>query len=263
MVDDPMYMPCGDDAEQPATPQSEPSERLSPESLMSDASTLSEMSVAALAEYCTREIRHYRNGEPNDGQYGLELLRRAILQCDQHAWACWQQCFSEIVHNWLRHHPHREAIYRLDCEENYVAQAFERFWLATAHNQRLAFHSLAAALQYLHTSLNGTIVDALRAYSRSKVVPLPEPGTPGEPLVEDSIDSGELWELLHEMFPDEREQRLIYLFFYCGLKPREIVRYCPQEFSDVCEVYRLRRNIMQRLLCDADHLRWRLGTERD
>jgi hypothetical protein len=92
---------------------------------------------------------------------------------------------------------------------------------------------------------------------------LPESGTPGEPLVEDTIDSGELWEFLHEMFPDEREQRLIYLFFYCGLKPREIVRYCPQEFSDVREVYRLRRNIMERLLRYTDHLRWRLGTFED
>ena len=87
---------------------------------------------------------------------------------------------------------------------------------------------------------------------------MPEAGSPEEPSVEDSVDNGELWELLREMFPGEREQRLIYLLFHCGLKPREIVRYCPHEFSDVREVYLIRRNIHERLLRAADYIRWRL-----
>ena len=61
------------------------------------------------------------------------------------------------------------------------------------------------------------------------------------------------------MLPGEREQRLAYLLYHCGLKPREIVRFCPQEWSDVKEVYRMRRNIMERLLHHADQLRWRLS----
>ncbi len=40
---------------------------------------------------------------------------------------------------------------------------------------------------------------------------------------------------------------------------KEILRFCPQEWSDVQEIYRLRRNIMERLLRNADHLRWRLS----
>jgi hypothetical protein len=258
MMHDPIHTSSMDNTEDSATPQDVSSERLSPEPLISTMLTISEMSASTLAEYCIREISHYRNGEPNDEQYGLELFRRAILQGDQDAWACLQQCFSGLVLSWLRRHPRGEAACRLDREENYVAQTFERFWLATAHNQKLVFNSQAAALRYLQTSLNGAIIDALRAYSRSREVPLPEPGTVGEPLVEDSIDNGELWNLLHEMFPGWRERRLIYLFFYCGLKPREIVRHCPQEFPDVREVYRLRRNIYEQLLRDADHLRWRL-----
>jgi hypothetical protein len=63
------------------------------------------------------------------------------------------------------------------------------------------------------------------------------------------------------MFPGRREQRLIHLFFYCGLKPREIVRFCPQEFSDVREVYSLRRNIYEQLLRNVHQLRWQLGSD--
>lgn len=262
---DVIYTPCMDDAEQSATPQNVPSERLSPTSLVSAVPSLSEMSTSALAQLCKREINHYRNGELNDEQFGLELFRRAILQADQDAWASLQQCYSDLVLNWLHRHPGREVACRLDPEENYVAQTFERFWLTTAHHQKLAFKSLAAALQYLRMSLNSTIIDTLRTYSRPKEVPLPEPGTPGEaePFVEDTLDSDDLWELLRDMFPNKRERCLVYLFFYCGLKPREIVRRCPQEFPDVHEVYNLRRKIVERLMRDADRLRWRLRTDED
>jgi integrase len=137
-----------------------------------------------------------------------------------------------------------------------VAQAFERFWQATALNQRLAFSRLAAALQYLRASLNGAILDALRAYARPRVVSLPGPGEPGEPLVEERTDTGEVWESLHKLLSNPREQRLAYLLFHCGLKPGEIIRFCPQEWSNVQEIYRLRRNILERVFRNADQLRW-------
>jgi len=148
---------------------------------------------------------------------------------------------------------------RLESEENYVAQTFERFWQATASNQQVEFSTLAAALQYLYASLNGTILDMLRAYARPREVPLPVPGEPGEPVVEDNTENSEVWESLQLMLSNPREQRVAYLLFHCGLGPREIIRFCPQEWSDVQEIYRLRRTIMERILRNADHLRWRLS----
>jgi len=127
--------------------------------------------------------------------------------------------------------------------------------------QRVEFSRLAAALQYLHASLNGAILDTLRAYSRPREVSLPEPGEPGEPQVEDQAASREMWEILQSMLPNRREQRLAYLLYHCGLKPREIVRFCPQEWSDVQEIYRLRRNILDRLMRNAGQLRWRFNRQ--
>ena len=123
----------------------------------------------------------------------------------------------------------------------------------------MEFSTLAAALQYLRASLNGTILDMLRAYARTGEVSLPGPGEPGEPLVEDSTDNSEVWESLYMLLSNPREQRLAYLLFHCGLKPREIVRFCPLEWGDVQEIYRLRCNIMQCLVRNADYLRWRLS----
>ena len=230
----------------------------------SSASTFKEaacesLSVQVLATHCLMEIDNYRRGEPWTDEYGLELLRRATVQCDQEAWRGVQHCFSGLVHSWLRRHPKREVACRLESEENYVAQAFERFWQATTLNQRVEFNALAAALQYLRASLNGVILDMLRAYARPREVKLPEPGKAGEPQAEDNPDSSEVWEALQTMLSNERELRLAYLFFHCGLKPREILRFCPREWSDIREIYRIRRNIMERLLHNADQLRWRLG----
>jgi hypothetical protein len=77
--------------------------------------------------------------------------------------------------------------------------------------------------------------------------------------VEDSTDSSEVWDLLKTILSNAREQRLAYLLFHCGLKPREIVRFCPREFSDIDEIYRLRCNLMARLLRNADSLQWQLS----
>ena len=216
------------------------------------------LSVLALETHCLREIDNYRRGEPWTDEYGLELLRRATLQSDQEAWRGVQHCFSGLVCSWLRRHPKREVACRLESEENYVARAFERFWQATTLTQRVEFNTLAAALQYLRASLNGAILDTLRTYARPGEITLPVPGETGEPYTEDKTDSSEVWETLQTMLSNEREQRLAYLLFHCGLKPREILRFCPREWSDVREIYRIRRNIMERLLHNADQLRWRL-----
>jgi len=219
----------------------------------------SELNLPELAAQCIRELGNYRRGEACTDTYGLELLRRAIIQSDQEAWAWVQHCFGGMVRGWLRRHPQRELACRLESDENYVAQTFERFWQATAFNQRVKFSTLAAALQYLRASLNGVILDDLRVYVRPREISLPGPGEPGEPLVEDDTENGEVWESLQLLLANPREQRVAYFLFYCGLKPREIIRFCPQEFSDIQEIYRLRRNLMERLLRNADYLRWRLS----
>ncbi len=258
MVYDLMNTGCAEDGEPPNAQESILAEKGSLVSLISNP-LCCEMSLSELAAQCLRELGYYRRGEPCTDAYGLELLRRATFQDNQEACAWVQYCFGGLVRGWLRRHPKREVACRLESEENYVAQAFERFWQATAFNQRVEFSTLAAALQYLRASLNGAILDMLRTYARPQEISLPGPGEAGEPMVEDSSDNSEVWESLHMILSNPREQRLAYLLFHCGLKPREIIRFCPLEWSDVQEIYRLRRNIIERLLRNADYLRWQLS----
>ncbi len=219
------------------------------------------MSNFELADRCMDEIENFRRGEPSNDQYGIELFRRALKQLDPFAWETLQQRFNDMVHYWLRTHPMKQAASHFDSDENYVAQAFARFWRATAGNQKIDFTTLAAILRYLRASLSGAILDTLRTYSRPKEFALPEPDSPEEAYAEEQDDGSELWEAMRSVIPDERQQRVAYLLFHCHLKPREIVRFCPEEFSAVEEIYRLRRNIFDRLLRNADYLRWQLASE--
>src|SRR5947208_3678665 len=230
MVYDLMDTGYAEDGEPSDVAEGIPAEKRSSVSLLSNQ-PCSELSLTLLTAQCLRELDNYRRGEPCTDTYGLELLRRATIMENQEAWAWVQYCFGGLVRGWLRHHPKREVACRLESEENYVAQAFERFWQATAYNQQVEFRTLAAALQYLRASLNGAMLDMLRAYAWPREVSLPGPGEAGEPLVEDGSDNSEIWDILHMILSNPREQRLAYLLFHCGLKPREIVHFCSQEWG--------------------------------
>lgn len=180
-----------------------------------------------------------------------ELLHQLLVQGNQDAWAVLQQCLGETVRGWLHTHPSKEAVCLWESEEHYVGLAFERFRQAAIEGQ-VAFETQASALVYLRASLNGTILDSLRAYVRPRAVPVPLPGVPSGPYFEDRTTSLEVLEILQKVLPSEREQQLAYLLYHCGLGPREIVQLCPQEWSDVQEIYRLRRNILEQLLRHTD-----------
>lgn len=219
---------------------------------------LSDMRLIDLAELAALEMTRYRRREPSNDQYCLEIFRRAVALRDGAAWAVLQRQFNDNVRLWLGRHPHRESALRYEAEQSYIDDAFARFWRALS-DQKLTFSTLAAALNYLHLCLNCAIMDTLRAYSRPKEEPIPDYGFPDEPSFEDTYHEGDLWEIIKGILPGERERRVAYLHFHCNLKPREIIRYCPNEFTNEDEIYRLKRNIMERILRNADKIRWKMG----
>lgn len=220
---------------------------------------LRQMDLSALEEHCGSEMQKQRRKETFDDQYCLEIFRRAIIQRADQAWVTLQQRFGETVRVWLRSHNSSDLALRHDSEENYIALTFSRFWYAV-REQQVEFPTIYAALSYLHATLNGVIIDSLRTQRRAREVPLPEADAPDEPVSPEREDEDQaIWESLQGLIADAREQRVLYLLYYCGLKPREVVARCPQEFSNVKEVYRLNHNILDRLRRNKDRVRWLLG----
>jgi hypothetical protein len=219
-----------------------------------------EMSLTELQRRCRSEMEKFSRREPGDERYCLELFRRALVLRDERAWSLLEQQFTATILGWLRNHPYRDAAYRLHSEENYAALTIERLWMVTVRNPEMEFHSLAGALKFLRTSLNSVVIDTLRA--QVKDVPIAESGfqEPAAPVAE---EPDEFWDTIESMLPDPREKRLAYLLFHCNFKPRQVVAFCPQEFSNVREIFQMKRNIMDRLLRNRDRLRWLLGDDQD
>jgi hypothetical protein len=219
---------------------------------------LEEMSLMTLAKCCTEEINKYRRNEPSDERYGMEIVRRATVLRDDDAWATLQRQFTENAHSWFAHHTYREVALRHENEQDYIDHAFRRFWQATS-DQALTFTSLAGALHYLRLCLHCAIMDTLRLYTHTRLEMLPEEGHPNEPRVEDRYNESELWEAISNLLANERDRRVAYLHFHCNLKPRDIMRHCPGEFSNEEEIYRIKRNILERIMRNIDKIRWRLS----
>jgi DNA-directed RNA polymerase specialized sigma24 family protein len=237
-----------------------------------------EMRLDALTGCCMNEINKYRRGEAHDDTYCLEIFRRAIVQQDERAWEVLVARFHDTMISWLRRHPGSELACQRESEQYFIDRAFTRFWRSTVQKRQMEFSTLAAALYYLKTCLVCEVLDVLRSERRSRELPLPDVGFSehaqwqekealrqesrfAEPQANDPDESDELWEAIESLLPDQRDRRLAYLLYYCNLKPRQVVYYCPDEFSDVKEVYYLGRNIYDRLIRNRDRLRRRLSDE--
>jgi hypothetical protein len=212
---------------------------------------LRKMSLASLAKQCKREINAAQRGKAHNDQYWVELLRRTTAQRDGAARRVMWHHLGQVVRAWIGYHPSRDIASQLESEAYYVAQTCERFWQAITQ-QELAINRLStipATLRYARACLNGVILDTLRgANVYSTGISLPGPTGPGELVGKGQEDSRAMWESICEMLPNEREQRVAYLLFHCGLRPGDIVRLFPQEFSDLQEISRVRHTAIERLL---------------
>lgn len=171
----------------------------------------------------------------------LELVRRASTHGDQEAWAAFEQGVQETVLSWLRAYPGRAMVWD---ERHIVARAFEQVW-QVVHQGQFAYRSFSEVLLLLRASLGGAMLEAQRVSLYPSVV--------GEGMAdvlerEGHTFSAEIWEWVQDKLTDERERRLAYLLYHCGLQPSDIVRCCPQEWSDVQEVMHLRCSIFVQLL---------------
>jgi len=220
------------------------------------------LGLAELTVYCTEELIKHRRKQLTDGSFCLELLRRAtLLQIDE-AWEALLHLLNENVLIWLRAHPSYSLAITYDSEENYTALTFTRFWSAM-REQRMRFSNLPTVLSYLHATLNSTVIDTLRSYIRVKCVSLLDPSIAEsmEVAIEESYNDDDTWDSIQSLLESEDERQIMYLLYYCGLKPREVVTRFPTQFPDVKDVYRLNHNIIERLRRKRDRLRWLLSEQ--
>src|SRR5262249_34309433 len=123
--------------------------------------TLATLLATAVCARCRTETRRFRNREPSDDRYCLEVVRRAVEQRDQQCWSELVAIYHELVTSWCRRSGGAET--EMD---QLVASAWIKFWHGYTSEKLAASGSLGAALGYLKTCARSAVLDQGRIQAR-------------------------------------------------------------------------------------------------
>ena len=179
-----------------------------------------QMSVADLAQKCMQETERYFNHQDYDSSFCFELFRRAVQVNNEDAWRAIQEQYRPLVarwvDRWLSKHPDFSSA--TEEAEDFVAQAFERFWISFTPSKFEKSQSLAAVLRYLQMCVHGAIMDAWRKMRHLQL----EQETGDEeqeysemkPTPEDLLQVDEFWQLIRKKSKDPKEYMVTRLLCF-------------------------------------------------
>ncbi|MHB8644502.1 MAG: sigma-70 RNA polymerase sigma factor region 4 domain-containing protein [Thermomicrobiales bacterium] len=207
--------------------------------------------LAELVAACRVETERFLRREPSRDAFCLEIVRRAICDRDQQAWTAVFAQYHGMVLAWVRRHPVSRSTHEDDAF--WVNRTFDRFWAAIGPERFDAFPNMAALLRYLKLCAHSVLLDEMRARDAAGREPLTD-------QVAESIETpdvaeaalgqlagSDLWEVIVAEMQDEAERRVAYCCFVLDLKPREVQERHPQLYATVDDVYRIKRNLLERL----------------
>jgi hypothetical protein len=217
---------------------------------------LKALPLAELRALAQAQELNYSRGEASDDAAGLELFRRAMDEADEAAW----QVIIEIYRGLLVAQASRRVIRGLVVEDDgfCVDRAFQRFWRACQNGKVHQFNDLASILKYLKMCLGSVLLDEARARRRQAWVSIddvpPEACVSADPAAQviGRLAGRDLWAVIDRELADVQERMVARLSFVSGLSPREILARHPEKFQDVFDVYRTKRNMIERLRRCAD-----------
>ena len=202
------------------------------------------LSINDLARCCSEETNKFLKQSVSNDRYCLELFRRAITRRDDDAWACIYQQYAPLVLTWVNQHQSAAPLLGQDGSAPLVNAAFAKFAQALTPAKMDNFDSLAAVLKYLKMCVHSVIADEVRSRQSRENEPASE--DPADDVVS-SISAQGLWQVIQEELNGEEERVLIYLADIHGMKPSEISSQHRRLFPTVEDVYRIKRNVLERL----------------
>lgn len=204
-------------------------------------------SVAELAGACREETAKFSRREPSRDIFCLELLRRAIVERDEAAWGAVFAQYQGLVLGWIRRHPASATVAEDDMF--WVNRTFERFWSALRAERFHEFHGLAALLRYLKLCAQSILLDEVRARTRGQIEEQVGTAPPTNPEVLTLGEMGreELWRIVETTAGDDQERLVARLCFALDLKPRDVFERYPERYASVADVYRVKRNLLDKL----------------
>jgi len=211
--------------------------------------------LAELVAACRAETERFLRREPSQEAFCRELFRRAVCDRDQPAWEAVFAQYRGMVLSWVRRHP--VAATTREDDDYWVNRTFDRFWTAVGPERFGDFPSMAALLRYLKLCAHSVLLDELRARAATSAEGLDDRVAESieTPDVADvaigQLAGGDLWAVILAEMQDDAEREVAYCCFVLDLKPREVQERHPQLYATVDDVYRIKRNLLDRLRRNA------------
>jgi DNA-directed RNA polymerase specialized sigma24 family protein len=210
-----------------------------------------ESSIEDLRSEALEQEHNFVNKLPSQDAAGVELFRRAIDLGDERAWATVIELYRGLLHAQAG----RQVIRGLVDEDDAfcVDRAFQRFWRATRTRGMHEFGDLGSILKYLKMCLASVLLDEARARRRQACASIedlrPEAHLSTDPtaMVIGHNAGRDLWQAVEAELRGDAERTVAYMSFVTGLTPQEIFTRCADRFTDVTEIYRIKRNVIDRL----------------
>jgi len=230
--------------------------------IMDNEISLQKLSLEDLVQRCAEETSLFFGHKDHDPKYCFELFGRAILKRDQEAWQAIMVQYKPSVARWVNRcmDKHPDFPFTHEDQEDFIVEAFERFWKYFTPAKFGHSHSLPAVLSYLQTCVMGAITDAWRKTRRQNFDQEldnkdadEDPGQPeAEPTPEEIIQIEEFWKLIRMRMKDQKEYDVVYASYNLALSPREILVEYPELFSSIKEIYQCKANAQARIEDDPE-----------
>ncbi len=212
---------------------------------------LTQMELGALVQHCRVESERFYQRQPYDARFAYELFRRALVERNEAAWVQLYQHYGRLVEVWVQRNA--SFVRSGESSEFFVSAAFIRFWRAITPERFTQFPTLASLLNYLQRCTTCAIIDSVRSQSWSEMVPeesslgdrLPIQ-VPDEEAIE-RVSRAEFWQYIGTLLNSEAERAVVVGCFVIGMKPGDIYDQRPDLFTNVREVYTVKRNVLARL----------------
>jgi DNA-directed RNA polymerase specialized sigma24 family protein len=218
--------------------------------------TSRELAVVELARRCREETLRFLKGEDRDDSFCFEIFKRAVVHRNDEAWESILVQYRGIVLAYISQHASAGLV--RESEDFWVNRAFQRFWGAVSSDRFGQFPDLAALLKYLKLCVHSVLMDEMRSRRATSAVPMDELAestaarTDAEGSVVGKLAGEQLWAVISKQVQDEAEQRVVFLSFARDMKPADIAERHPNLFKGVEDVYRIKRNVIERLRRSAE-----------
>lgn len=210
---------------------------------MTSTDNLTEAQLAARCQHRQPDASH----EP----FCLELFRRAIAEGCALCWQYLHNQYYALVRAWLLRYnlANGELVDDL-AQDTFVS--FVRFFTPAKLKQA---SNLGAVLKYLKTCAATTVLQARRKATRETVLADWEEETLDVAVHTESVEvqviqqltAAEIWPIVEASCQDERERLIARQMLVAGRKPADLLKRYPRQFADIAEIYRLKRNLLDRL----------------